>query len=432
MIKFTMTGFNSNYKIIIAIMLALSLALAGCSAKTQDTRPNNETEEQKFPEPKAPPQKGVQREEKEIDPIEEQIKNMTLNEKVGQMVMVGLDGYAIDDSARTMVESYQVGGFILFGRNVESSEQLLDLINSLKRSNSKNKAPLFLSVDEEGGKVSRMPGELKKLPANKTIGKVNNVEFSYKIGSILAEEVKSFGFNMNFAPVLDINSNPQNPVIGDRSFGSDGKIVSELGVQTMRGIQAGGVIPVVKHFPGHGDTSVDSHVDLPSVDNDMDRLKSFELVPFKEAIQNQADAVMVAHILLNKIDPQNPASLSKIIITDFLRKQLNFSGVIITDDMTMGAIVKNYDMGDAAVKSVNAGSDIVLVCHGYDSEVAVIDALKKAVQDGVISEDRMNESVYRILKLKNKYKLTDNIIDSIDVEKINAEISQVLDTYMQK
>lgn len=330
MIKFIMTGFSNNYKVIIAIILILSLALAGCSIRKQDEKPDNKASEQKLSELKVPSQKGVQQEEKKIDPIEEQIKNMTLNEKIGQMVMVGLNGYAIDDGARMMIESYYVGGFVLFGHNIESSEQLLNLINSLKKSNSKNKTPLFLSVDEEGGRVSRMPDEFKKLPANKTIAKVNSVEFSYKIGSILAEEVKSFGFNMNFAPVLDINSNPQNPVIGDRSFGSDEKIVSELGIQTMKGIQAGGIIPVIKHFPGHGDTSIDSHVDLPSLDNDMDRLKSFELVPFKGAIQNQADAVMVAHILLNKIDPQNPASMSKIIITDLLRKQLNFNGLIIT------------------------------------------------------------------------------------------------------
>jgi beta-N-acetylhexosaminidase len=432
MIEFIMTGFSSNYKIIIAIILALSLALAGCSIREQDEKPDNSAGEQKLSEPELISQKGVQQEEKKIDPIEEQIKDMTLNEKIGQMVMVGLDGYAIDDSARMMIESYYVGGFVLFGHNIKSSEQLLNLINSLKKSNSKNKTPLFLSVDEEGGRVSRMHDEFKKLPANKTIAKVNSVEFSYKIGSILAEEVKSFGFNMNFAPVLDINSNPQNPVIGDRSFGSDEKIVSELGVQTMKGIQAGGVISVIKHFPGHGDTSIDSHVNLPFLDNDMDRLKSFELVPFKGAIQNQADAVMVAHILLNKIDPQNPASISKIIITDLLRKQLNFNGLIITDDMTMGAIVKNYDIGDASVKSINAGSDIVLVCHGYDNGIAAIDALKKAVQNGIISEDRINESVYRILKLKHRYRLTNSIIDSIDIEKINNRISQVLNTYLQK
>jgi beta-N-acetylhexosaminidase len=198
----------------------------------------------------------------------------------------------------------------------------------------------------------------------------------------------------------------------------------------MRGIRTGRIIPVVKHFPGHGDTAIDSHLDLPSVNYDMERLNNFEFIPFNQAIQNQADVIMIAHILLNKIDPQNPSSLSRTVITDLLRKQLGFAGVVITDDMTMKAIIKNYSIGNAAVKSVNAGSDIILACHGYDNELAVIKALRKAVADGALSEGRIDESVYRILKLKNKYNLTDSPIQSIDVEKINNKIKSVLDTYM--
>ena len=402
-----------NKKSIIWTIVALSLLLiVGCSSIAK------------------PSQEEIQQPKKEIDPVEEQVKNMTLEEKIGQMVIIGLDGYTMDDNTRKMIEDNRVGGFILFGENVKSSDQLLALVNSLKSTNSKNKLPLFISVDQEGGRVNRMPGEFKNFPANQTIGKVNNGDFSYEIGSILGEEIKALGFNMDFAPVLDINSNPKNLVIGDRSFGTNAEVVSNLGIKTMKGIQTSGVIPVVKHFPGHGDTSVDSHIGLPSVDNDMNRLKSFELVPFNDAIKNGADAVMVAHILLNKIDSQNPASLSKTIITDILRNQLNFNGVVITDDMTMGAIVKNYTISDAAIKSVNAGSDIVLVCHGYDNEVAVITALKKAVEDGTISEERINESIYRILKLKDKYKLKDSTLSLIDVEKINSKINNALDTYL--
>lgn len=415
----------ANRRVIIGILLAAILSFTGCSANTADKSPDNGKAQSQ--EVQNPSQSDEQLPVKEIDPIEEQIKSMTLEERIGQLVIVGFEGHAIDDNTKNMIENQHVGGLILFARNVESPGQLLSLMNSLKSTNSKNKVPLFVSVDEEGGRVSRMPAELKKLPRNDAIGKINNGDFSYKIGNILAEETRSFGFNMNFAPVLDINSNPQNPVIGDRSFGSNTQIVNKLGVQTMKGIQAGGVIPVVKHFPGHGDTGVDSHVGLPVVDKDIEELKSFELVPFNEAIWNQADAVMIAHILMNKIDPQSPASLSKTIITDILRKQLNFSGVVITDDLTMGAIVKNYSIADAAVKAVNAGSDILLVCHGYDNELAVIDTLKKAVQNGGITEERVNESVYRILKLKSGYKLVDKIIPSIDVVKINSKISAVLD-----
>ena len=354
---------------------------------------------------------------------------MTLEEKVGQLLVVGLEGYTIDDNARKMIEDYHISGFILFDRNVENASQLIDLINSLKRANSKNRLPLFISVDEEGGRVSRMPEELIKLPSNREVGKVNDKNLSYEIGTIIAKEIKSFGFNMNFAPVLDIDSNPQNPVIADRSYGSSAEIVSKFGIESMKAIRSAGIIPVVKHFPGHGDTSVDSHAGLPTVDSDIDRLKNFELIPFSEAIKNQADAVMVAHILLNKIDPEYPASLSKIIITDILRKELNFDGVVITDDMTMAAITENYDIGDAAVRAVNAGSDIVLVCHGWANGTKVLDELTRAVKSGSISEKRLDESVYRILKLKYKYKLTDDTVNSVDIEKINEKINDVLNKF---
>lgn len=421
-----------NRKVIIEILLAVVIALPGCTIGTQNGSPDKSKAQ--VPEPsmaQKSSQGHTQQPVKETDPIEEQVRSMTLEEKIGQMVIVGLDGYTMDENARSMINNYHVGGFILFGAgaNVKNSRQLLALINSLKNTNLKNKAPLFISVDEEGGRINRMPGEFKKLPTNDAIGKMNNAGLSYKIGGVLAEEIKAFGFNVDFAPVLDVNSNPKNPVIGDRSFGADVNVVSRLGVKTMKGIQAGGVIPVVKHFPGHGDTSVDSHIGLPVIYNDMKRLKSLELIPFEYAIKNGADAVMIAHILLKKIDPLYPASLSKTIITDLLRKQLNFGGVIITDDMTMGAIVKNYDIGDAAVRSVNAGSDIVLVCHDRSNEVAVLGALKKAVEDGIILEKRIDKSVYAILKLKYKYKLADNIINSIDVKKINNKISTVLNAF---
>ncbi|PRR76579.1 beta-N-acetylhexosaminidase [Clostridium thermopalmarium] len=365
----------------------------------------------------------------QVDPIKEKINAMTLDEKIGQMFIVGIDGYDLNDNSKSLIEKYKVGGFILFKDNIKNVNQLLSLINSLKVENSSNKIPLFLSVDEEGGKVTRMPDELKSLPTNKVIGKINDVDFSNKIGKTIAGEIKAFGFNMNFAPVLDINNNPKNPVIGSRSFGSNPDIVTKLGIETMKGIQSENVIPVVKHFPGHGDTSVDSHIGLPIVNNDLKRLEEFELIPFAKAIENEADAVMIAHILLPKVDEKNPSSMSKIIITDILRNSLKFNGVVITDDMTMGAITKNYNINDATIKSIKAGSDIVLICHGYDNEIGVINYVKNAVLKGEITEERIDESVYRILKLKEKYDLKDEIIKSVDVEKINNDIKSLLYKY---
>lgn len=357
------------------------------------------------------------------------LEGMTLDEKIGQMVIAGFDGYEVNDNVRSLIRNYRIGGFILYGGNVQSTGQLLALINWLKITNSSNKVPIFISVDEEGGRVSRMPAEFVNIPAMGAIGRINDGSLAYRVGNVTAEMIRSFGFNMDFAPVLDINSNPNNPVIGDRAFGSTPEPVSRLGVQAMLGIRDGGVIPVVKHFPGHGDTSVDSHTALPVVNYDLNRLSNYEFVPFKAAINNSADAVMVAHILLTQADPANPSSMSGTVITDILRNQLGFKGVVITDDMTMGAITKNYDLAEAAIKSVNAGSDIVLLSGGYNNEVKVLNALRNAAVNGRIPMSRINDSVYRILRLKLKYNLKDTTIGSINAGRINSGIGAVLRPY---
>lgn len=378
------------------------------------------------PAPATKPANTSEKPVQQSDNIKEQINSMSLDEKIGQLVIVGLDGYEADEHARQMIEEYRVGGFILFTSNIQNSNQMLELLNSLKNINRANKVPLFLSVDEEGGRVSRLPDEFLKTPSNQIIGKLNNSSVSHQVGSIIGEELKSFGMNMDFAPVLDINSNPKNPIIGDRAFGTGPNLVSKLGVQTMKGLQSQNIIPVVKHFPGHGDTSTDSHVGLPKVDNDLKRLRNFELKPFARAIENGAEAVMVAHILLPEIDPDNPASFSKTIINDVLRLEMNYDGVVITDDFTMGAIVKNYNIGQAAVKSILAGGDIVLVCHDFEKQKAVISALKDAAQSGQLPMDRIDRSVIRILRLKQEHKITDTPASTVDPESINKKISALL------
>lgn len=400
-------------KKILLITIIIAILMCACVNKNDD---NNKEQP-----PKAP-------EVEEIDPLKEQIEKMSIDEKIGQLVMVGLDGYELDDSALDMIDKYKVGGFILFKRNIQSAAQTLELINSLKEANEENKIPLFIAVDEEGGSVSRMPEEFIKLPTSRAVGKVNSEEFAFEIGNVIGEQIKSLGFNMNFAPVLDIDSNPNNPVIGDRSFGANQEIVSSLGTAVMKGLKSH-VISTVKHFPGHGDTSVDSHVGLPVVNHDIDRLKSLELVPFKMAIENGADAVMIAHILLPEIDEQNPATLSKVLITDVLRHEMEFDGVVITDDMTMGAIVENYDIGEAAVKSVLAGADIILVCHDNEKQIKVLEALKQAATHGAIPESSLDEHVYRVIRLKQSYDLKDEEMEAVDVNAINEKIKGMMNKY---
>lgn len=360
----------------------------------------------------------------ENNDVSEVINKMTLDEKIGQMFIVGFESQQPDDALKDMIVNNHVGGVILFKRNIKDPLQLLGLINTIKDINIDG-IPLFISVDEEGGKVSRMPDQIKDIPSSLSVGERKDKELSYKVGSLLAHKVKAFGFNMNFAPVLDIWSNPKNTVIGDRAFGTRPEIVSSLGIESMKGIRDKGVIPVVKHFPGHGDTIVDSHIGLPTVEYELDRLKSFEFVPFQAAIDHGTDAVMIAHILMEKIDPLYPATLSKTLITDILRKDIGFEGLVVTDDMTMGAIIKNYSIEDAVVGSIAAGSDIILICHGYDNQQVAINAVKAAVRDGILTEGRIEESVKRILKLKQKYELTNQAIDSVNVDEINEKIDGI-------
>ncbi|MFF2753799.1 beta-N-acetylhexosaminidase [Psychrobacillus sp. NPDC058041] len=353
------------------------------------------------------------------------ISDMSLEEKIGQMIFAGIDGIALTKESKELISVNKVGGLIFYQNNLKDEKQTVSLLNAIKTESKKEKHPLFLGVDQEGGRISRLPG-LNKLPTNQEIGKRNNPSLSYSIGTLLGKEMNTFGFNLDFAPVLDVNSNPKNPVIGDRSFGNNAEIVSKLGIQTMKGIQSQNVISVVKHFPGHGDTAVDSHLELPIIQKSIEDLNALELIPFKNAIEDGADVVMVAHILLPKIDPKFPSSMSHAIITGILREQLQFDGVVMTDDMTMNAIVGHYEIGQAAVDAVKAGNDIVLVAHDYQKVKRAIDAIKQAVHNGEVSEERINTSVSRILLLKEKYKLNNERVQELDIKGLNHSIEQII------
>jgi len=355
------------------------------------------------------------------------ISQMTLEQKVGQMLLAGIEGKKIDSSMKKMIAEQHVGGIILYKNNFSDVAGSVRLVNELKKANNGNPAPLFISVDQEGGKVSRLPKEFETMPSADKVGRTGDPELAKEMGVLLSEELNLMGFNLNFAPVLDINSNPKNPVIGSRSFGKDAELVTKMGIAVMKGLQEGGTIPVVKHFPGHGDTSVDSHLDLPIVNKSTKQLETLEWVPFRAAIENGTDAVMVAHILFPLIDPDAPASFSKIIINEQLRGTLGFEGVVITDDMTMGAIADHYGIEEAAVKSVQAGSDILLIAHGYNTERKVYDKLLQSVKSGQISESRIDDSVRRILSLKRKYGLSDELVSTPAADDLpNDEIRQWL------
>lgn len=405
---------DKKEKLFIMILIFI-LMFTGCS--------NKKVEEEK--------QKNIINEPKEkvnIDMTMEKLKSMSLDEKIGQLLIVGFEGTEINEQTEKMIKDYYISGFILFERNISNGENTLELINAIKKLNIENKVPLFVGIDEEGGSVSRLPGEFIKIPKAWEIGEVNNEEYSYKIGELIGERLQALGFNLNFAPVLDINSNPNNPVIGERAFGSTIDVVKKHGIQTMEGIKSKNIIPVIKHFPGHGDTNVDSHIDLPTIDKTLEELEKLEFAPFDKAIERGADIIMTSHILFPKIDKNNPATFSKEIITNILRERLKFNGVIITDDMTMGGL-KKFNIIDASIKALKADCDIILVCHGYENQVKIIERIKKEVKNGSITEEEINEKVYRILKLKEKYKIKDETTELPNIEGINSETKEIIKKY---
>lgn len=362
----------------------------------------------------------------ESDIIRERLDAMSLEEKIGQLLIIGFEDSVMNDVTKRMIEEYKIGGFILFARNIVDENQLLNLINDLKTTNTENPVPLFISIDEEGGKVSRLPKAFKRLPESKVLGDINNPDLSYEYGQLLGNRLNKVGINLNFAPVLDINSNPKNPVIGNRSFGSTTEVVIQNGISVLKGLESTGVVPAVKHFPGHGDTSVDSHANLPIVNKTLDELEGLELQPFKSAIEEDVDMIMVAHILFPGLDNIYPSTMSKSILTDLLRGNLGYNGVVISDDMTMGAIIENYTLEEAAFKFLKSGGDIALICHGQDNPISVINYIKDNIKNGEITVEEIDDKVYRILSLKNKYKLEDRIIENINLQELNKDTEELL------
>jgi beta-N-acetylhexosaminidase len=345
------------------------------------------------------------------DWVEERIRNMTLEQKVGQMFMVGFGNpgdqpaYEINDQIRTLIQEKHVGGVILFGRNVESPEQVGKLTGELQTMalSSSSGIPLFVAIDQEGGPIIRIRKGVTLFPGNMALGATRDPNLAYEAGRITGMELRAMGINMNLAPVVDLNNNARNPVIGVRSFGEDPTWVAKMAEANIRGYHDGAVLTAVKHFPGHGDTAVDSHLDLPTISRDRKRMEEADLVPFRRAIAQGADAVMSAHVTFPAFEPSDlPATLSRRVLTDLLRNELGFDGVIMTDDMEMGAIAKRFGSAKAAVRAIRAGADMVLVCHTLSVQKESIEAVTQAVRSGEISEARIDRSVRRILELKSR------------------------------
>ncbi len=327
--------------------------------------------------------------------VDDIVASMSLTEKVGQMVMIGVKGTEVNDDSLYMLHQYHMGGIILFDRNMESAEQTKKLIADLQ-AQAEQKVPLFIGVDEEGGDVVRGKNFLTPPPSQREIGQTGEVTKAEASADKTAVALKKLGFNVNFAPVADVDSDA-------RSFGPDGEQTAKFVQAASQGYEKNRVMYALKHFPGIGRGTVDSHQDISTIAASKEELEKRDLLPFKAIIDERQPEdyfILVSHLRYPAYDAENPASLSKAIQTDLLRGELGYRGLIITDDTEMGALAKHYSFRELGVRAVTAGADVVMVCHEYEHETDVYLGLLDAVKDGTISEDRINESVRRIVKAK--------------------------------
>jgi len=347
-----------------------------------------------------------------------------IRRRVGQMFIIGFEGKSVTDDLKKMISDYYVGGVVLFERNIESPEQIAALTNDIQALNPKT--PLFIAVDQEGGRVKRLHEPFTDFGKPELLTKLDSAKLCFDVGFAMAQELRAVGINYNFAPVVDVNTNPQNPIIGDRAFSSDPEIVSRIASGFIRGLQRGGVVACAKHFPGHGDTMLDSHLELPKVEHSIERLKTVEWIPFERVIKGGVETVMTAHILNPNLDPKYPATLSKITM-EFLRTQLRFSRVIITDDLEMKAISDHYTIEEASNKAIDAGADFILICKTLEKQITAIESLLRRVLDLKIPLKRIEDSSERITKVRNRYIMPYQPVDPAKIsEVVGCEAHQTL------
>ena len=324
-----------------------------------------------------------------------------MRDTVGQLLMVGFQGTEISRQFLDWLEEYRPGGVILFSRNLEDPEQVARLTNALQE-HAPN-PPLLIAIDEEGGRVSRLPQGFTTFPAASRVAACHASDVAYEVAAVTAQELRAVGINMNLAPVLDVNSNPANPIIGDRAYGTEPEPVCAYGLAVMQGLEDNGIIPCGKHFPGHGDTMTDSHHVLPVVGADRTRLDAVELEPFRRAISRGVPVIMTAHVRYPALDAEAPATLSRPILTDLLRNELGFEGVTLTDDMEMRAILDHQPIGETSVRALQAGADMVVICHQQERQQEAVTAIEQALGRGDLSWERLTASVARIRALKDKH-----------------------------
>lgn len=325
----------------------------------------------------------------------------TLRHKIGQMLLVGCQDEALSQQERLLIEEYQFAGVILFKQNCVEPAQLVALNRTIWQS--LDPLPPFIAIDQEGGRVHRLPAPFSHFPAAGRIGVTNDLGIAYRLGKATAAELILAGVNLNFAPVLDVASNPNSPIIADRAFAAEPEQVIKTATAWTSGLRDGGIIPCGKHFPGHGDADKDSHFELPMVRKSLAQLQVTELRPFADACRNRIEALMTAHVAYPALDPRLPATLSEAIVTGLLRHQLGYDGVVFSDDLEMKAVSDRYSVEEATALAVRAGVDVLLFCHDIDKAVAAFEFLSDEAERDALLRARIEESFRRVTELKQRY-----------------------------
>lgn len=325
--------------------------------------------------------------------------------RAGTRVMVGFDGHAADGHIRRLIRHYGVQSIILFKRNVDSPAQVAELVRELQSiaRDEGYSRPLLIAIDQEGGRVQRLRDPWTVWPPLRMLGETGSVDLTRKMAAALAEELKACGIRLDFAPVMDVDTNPANPIIGDRSFARTPDVVSKLGVAFIEAMQGAGVAACAKHFPGHGDTDKDSHLDLPSVEHARSRLDEVELPPFRAAIQAGVATIMTAHVVVRELDDMVPATLSRAVVTTLLRDEMGYGGVIVADDLEMKAVAAGFPYAESARRATLAGCDILPVCENEEAQVEVVEALIRAEESGELRRREIDDSVGRVERLLDRY-----------------------------
>ena len=354
------------------------------------------------------------------------ISEMTLEEKIGQLVIVGFKDTKVDEKLKHVIQKYKAGNVILFARNIKDIHQLYDLNKDIHKLVTDETGIMpFISMDQEGGMVTRIMKEATFFPGNMTLA-TSKPEKAYEIGRLMGEELRALGVNMNLAPSLDVNNNPLNPVIGVRSYSDDPKKVGEYGLNYVRGLQSAGLIATCKHFPGHGDTNSDSHKALPIISHNKERLNKVELVPFKRVL-DETKSIMSAHIFFEAYESkQIPGTLSKKVITGLLREELGYKGLIVSDCMEMKAIDNTFTTEKGALMGLLAGLDQVMVSATLEKQIGAFEEIRKAVDEGILTIEAIDEKLERIMKLKEEsYEQVEKYFYNTKFEDVEKTINNV-------